>query len=72
MNLAANFDEGDSRSDDPIERLSSRPDFASVLGHGIGGKPENPFEFQTNSPPVYLVHATTDEPVAIATNIVSD
>jgi acetyl esterase/lipase len=72
MNLAANFDEGDPASADPIERLSSRPDFAVGLGTWHWRKPENPFVFKTNSPPVYLVHATTDKPVEIATNIVAD
>jgi len=28
--------------------------------------------FKKNTPPVYLVHATTDKPIEIATNIVSD
>lgn len=72
MNLAANFDEGDPTADDPVERLSSRPDFAVGLGTWHWRKPENPFVFKENSPPVYLVHATTDKPVEIAENIVSD
>jgi acetyl esterase/lipase len=72
MNLAANFDEGDPNASDPIERLSSRPDFAVGLGTWHWRKPENPFVFKRNSPPVYLVHATTDKPVEIATNIVAD
>ena len=72
MNLAANFDAGDPSSPDPIERLSSRPDFAVGLGTWHWRKPENPFVFKKNAPPVYLVHATTDKPVEIATNIVAD
>jgi dipeptidyl aminopeptidase/acylaminoacyl peptidase len=72
MNLAANFDEGDAAASDPIERLSSRPDFAVGLGTWHWRKPENPFDFKKDSPPVYLVHATTDKPVEIATNIVAD
>ena len=72
MNLAANFDEGDPASTDPIERLSSRPTFAVGLGTWHWRKPENPFVFKKNSPPVYLVHATTDKPVEIAENIVAD
>ena len=72
MNLAANFDGGDPASPDPIERISSRPDFAVGLGTWHWRKPENPFVFKANSPPVYLVHATTDKPVKIATNIVAD
>jgi acetyl esterase/lipase len=72
MNLAANFDEGDPASADPVERLGSRPAFAVGLGTWHWRKPENPFVFKTNSPPVYLVHATTDKPVEIAENIVAD
>ncbi len=72
MNLAANFDLGDPQANDPIDRLSSRPDFAVGLGTWHWRKPENPFVFKANSPPVFLVHATTDKPVEIATNIVAD
>ncbi|MFZ4767493.1 MAG: alpha/beta hydrolase [Roseimicrobium sp.] len=72
MNLAANFDAGDATASDPIERLSSRPDFAVGLGTWHWRKPENPFVFKKDSPPVYLVHATTDKPVEIAQNIVGD
>lgn len=72
MNLAANFDLGDPQSTDPIDRLSSRPDFAVGLGTWHWRKPENPFVFKPNSPPVFLVHATTDKPVEIATNIIAD
>jgi hypothetical protein len=72
MNLAANFDLGDPQATDPIDRLSSRPDFAVGLGTWHWRKPENPFVFKPNSPPVFLVHATTDKPVEIATNIIAD
>jgi endo-1,4-beta-xylanase len=72
MNLAANFDLGDATASDPIERLSSRPDFAVGLGAWHWRQPENPFVFKKNAPPVYLVHATTDKPVEIAQNIVAD
>jgi acetyl esterase/lipase len=72
MNLAANFDLGDPQAADTIERLSSRPDFAVGLGTWHWRKPENPFVFKPNSPPVFLVHATTDKPVEIATNIIAD
>lgn len=72
MNLAANFDLGDASATDPIERLSSRPDFAVGIGTWHWRKPENPFVFKANSPPVFLVHATTDKPVEIATNIITD
>jgi len=72
MNLAANFDAGQSQAADPVERQSCRPDFAVGLGTWHWRKPENPFKFPTNAPPVYLVHATTDKPIEIAQNIVAD
>lgn len=72
MNLTANFDPGDPASPDPVEQLSSRPDFAVGLGTWHWRRPENPFVFPKNAPPVYLVHATTDKPVEIAENIVAD
>jgi endo-1,4-beta-xylanase len=72
MNLAANFDLGDPQAADPMDRLSSRPDFAVGLGTWHWRKPENPFVFKANSPPVFLVHATTDKPIEIATNIIAD
>lgn len=72
MNLVANFDPGDPNASDPVERFSSRPDFAAGLGTWHWRKPENPFVFKKDAPPVYLVHATTDKPVEIAANIVAD
>ena len=72
MNLTANFDAGDAKATDPVERQSCRPDFAVGLGTWHWRKPENPFKFSPNAPPVYLVHATTDKPVEIAQNIVAD
>src|SRR5262245_39775325 len=60
MNLAANFDSGDSASNDPIERESSRPDFAVGLATWHWRKKESPFVFKKDAPPVFLVHATND------------
>ncbi len=72
MNLVANFDAGDPEATDAVERLSCRPDFAVGLGTWHWRKPDNPFKFPSNAPPVYLVHATTDKPIEIAQNIVAD
>ena len=60
MNLAANFDAGDRNAADPIERESSRPDFAVGLATWHWRKKESPFKFTQNTPPVFLVHATDD------------
>jgi dienelactone hydrolase len=60
MNLAANFDAGDKRATDPVERLSSRPDFAVGLATWHWRQKESPFKFRKETPPVFLVHATND------------
>jgi endo-1,4-beta-xylanase len=72
MNVAANFDTGDPQASDPIERESSRPDFAVGLGTWHWRKKESPFKFSKDAPPVYLVHATTDKPVEIVKQIEAD
>lgn len=60
MNVAANFDLGDPDATDPVDRVSSRPDFAVGCATWHWREKENPFKFQKNSPPVFLVHATND------------
>jgi acetyl esterase/lipase len=60
MNLAANFDVGDKQATDPVERQSSRPDFAVGLATWHWGKKESPFVFHKDTPPVFLVHASND------------
>lgn len=60
MNLAANFDPGNAKADDPIERESSRPDFAVGCATWHWRQNESPFKFTKDTPPVYLVHATND------------
>ncbi len=60
MNLAANFDDGDPQADDPVERHSSRPDFAVGLATWHWRQKESPFRFGPKTPPVFLVHATND------------
>ena len=52
MNLAANFDAGDLRATDPVERLSSRPNFAVGLATWHWRKKESPFRFTKDTPPV--------------------
>ncbi len=60
MNLAANFDAGAPSSQDPIERESSRPDFAVGLATWHWRQKESPFVFKKDTPPVFLVHASND------------
>ena len=72
MNLTANFDTGDPQAADPVERQSSRPDFAVGLGTWHWRKKESPFIFRKDSPPVFLVHATTDKPLELPQQIKAD
>jgi len=65
MNLAANFDAGDNRASDPINRQSSRPDFVVGLATWHWGQKESPFKFNKDAPPVFLVHATNDSSAPI-------
>jgi acetyl esterase/lipase len=60
MNLAANFDHGDSRAEDPVERQSSRPDFVVGVATWHWHQKESPFRFCQDTPPVFLVHASND------------
>lgn len=60
MNLAANFDEGNPDAPDPVERESSRPDFAVGIATWYWREKTSPFTFRPDSPPVLLVHATND------------
>ena len=60
MNLAANVDAGDKHADDPVERESSRPDFAVGIATWHWGKKESPFVFHKDTPPVFLIHASND------------
>ena len=60
MNLAANFDSGDSASPDLVERESSRPDFAVGMATWHWRQKASPFVFKKDTPPVSLLHATND------------
>lgn len=60
MNLAANFNVGARSAEDPIERQSSRPDFAAGLATWHWRQKASPFKFSKDTPPVFLVHATND------------
>jgi len=71
-NLVASFDAGDPHAADPIERHSSRPDFAVGCGTWHWRKKESPFKFSQDAPPVFLVHAVTDVPIEWVQTIKTD
>jgi endo-1,4-beta-xylanase len=68
MSLVAGFDLGQSNATDPIERMSSRPDFVASMCTWSFGSSTSPFTFTAEAPPVYLCHAEDDTtaPIALA------
>jgi acetyl esterase/lipase len=68
MSLVAGFDFGQAGATDPVERLSSRPDFVASMCTWAFGSATSPFKFSANAPPVYLCHAQDDTtaPIALA------
>jgi acetyl esterase/lipase len=66
--LAGQFDAGQAASGDPVERVSSRPDFMAVMCAWADGESTSPFSFTSTTPPIYLCHAEDDTsaPIALA------
>lgn len=66
--LAGEFDSGLTTSDDPVERMSSRPDFMAVLCPWADGESTSPFSFTPTTPPIYICHAEddTNAPIVLA------
>lgn len=71
LNLISRFTLGKPLSDDPVEELSSRPDFAVVLTSWNHGSLKSPFSFSTTTPPVFLRHARNDSGFPLAEEIVA-
>lgn len=68
LRLAGDFDSGDPTSSDAVERSSSRPDFMAVLCPWASGDASSPFQFSSDTPPIYQCHAEDDtrSPIALA------
>jgi acetyl esterase/lipase len=56
------FDAGDAAASDPVDRMSSRPDFGSLVYAGTW--PDLPFGAET--PPLFLLCGTDDRPQVLA------
>jgi acetyl esterase/lipase len=71
MNLVAGFDLGQVGATDPVERLSSRPDFVASMCTLAFGSATPPFTFSATAPPVYMCHAQDDTiaPIGLANAI---
>jgi endo-1,4-beta-xylanase len=60
---ATRFDAGDAATNDPVDRLSSRPDFTALIYPG--GSPE--INFAAHTPPMFLLSGSDDRPGVITT-----
>ena len=71
MSLIAGFDLGQPAAVDPVERLSSRPDFVASMSTWNFGSPTSTFKFTAGTPPAYLCHSRDDAtaPIALAVAI---
>ena len=72
MSLVAGFDLGQPATVDPVERLSSRPDFVASMCTWNFGSAMSPFKFTASAPPAYLCHAQDDTTAPIALSLAID
>lgn len=69
IHVSAEFDAGNPSADDPVERVSSRPDFIALLCPWAGtGGTQCPYQLSADSPPTFICHAKDDKvaPVSVA------
>lgn len=66
LNLAARFDEGDAAAADPIDRISSRPDFVALICPWPNGQTIADFPLHARTPPVFIAHARDDRSAPFA------
>jgi acetyl esterase/lipase len=69
--VAGGFDLGKPAATDPVERKSSRPAFVASMCTWAHGGTTSPYQFTTNTPPVYLCHAQDDPsaPITVSRQI---
>jgi len=65
LNLAGQFDEGDPAAADPIERVSSRPDFCVLMCVWPNKRTIDDFPLSKHSPPTFFAHAQDDKTAPI-------
>ena len=73
LNLAGHSDPGDPSSADPIERLSSRPDFIGLCCTWPYTQKITDFKIDASHPPAFVLHARDDKtaPFAFSESIVA-
>ena len=60
LNLISHFDEGDKQATDPVERLTSRPDFCVLMCPWPNKKTIEDFPIGRNAPPTWIAIARDD------------
>ena len=60
MNLLGNFDAGNAGSSDPVERLSSRPDYVALMCPWPNSRTSSAYPMPTNPPPAFIASAQDD------------
>ena len=70
LSLATNWADGDPHATDPVERVSSRPDFVAAFSTWNFGITDSPFIFGSDVPPIFLRHARDDPAFALAEKVV--
>ena len=71
LNLASRFEEGDPESADPLQRVSSRPDFVVLMCPWPFKQSIEDFPLSKDAPPTFIANAKDDRtsPIAFATAI---
>ena len=72
VHVASAFDPGNLAASDPIERVSSRPDFIALLCPWAGRDGTRcPYPLRKDSPPAFICHSKDDKsaPVSVAEDI---
>jgi endo-1,4-beta-xylanase len=74
LNQSTHFDAGNAQSSDPVERESSRPDFAVMLSPWPNAKPVTDFPAAKDAPPAFIGSARDDQtaPFTFAESIVAE
>jgi len=60
LNLISHFDAGDAKAEDPVERLSSRPDYCVLMSTWPNAKTIEQFPLSKNAPPTWIAIARDD------------
>ncbi len=66
LNLLGRHDDGDPKAADPVERVSSRPDFVALMCLWPDGKNPEAYPIRKNPPPVFMAAAEDDQTAPIA------